>query len=246
LSQDRFLEAGEAFERSLALNPKNVIARDNYAKLLYRRGGYSASIEQYFILLDTLFSSKKSELKELLGQEFNESELVDIFRNLSSAYFALGYFDEAVCYSELARQRLPDAFQVSLHSRLLMSLGRNEEAFNVMNETIVVTRANVPSFMLADFGILLLERGEYSRAQESFNRALSSARLSRQEREAAWLGAIYAGIRQEKTKEVKLLAKQLLTTQDQLCEEGTIVEQSYWPLGFRDNLIIAKKEVCRT
>jgi len=183
MAQDRNDEAAEAFQTAIRLEPKNVAARENYARLLYARGDVESSIKEYEDLLGIYYGLTAEEVRRVLGKEYTPGDVAGIYRALSVASYSAGRYDEAICYSQKALSApMKDFSQVGQHARLLLSLGLAPQAAAYLHDVVVVWQDQTPGRIFIDYGLALLDTNDPTSAQESFTRAQTAKDIDEADR----------------------------------------------------------------
>ncbi len=243
LSQSRYVQAEQMFKRAIELEANNAVALENYAKTLYRKREYFFSIKEFEKLLNLLFLSSEEEIKQASGRVYKEKDLVDINRNISSAYFALGMLDEALCYSNLALVKSPDVYQVSVHSRMLMLHEELEQSFSLINNTVVGLNYSVPAGMLLDHSVNLFLDNKLSGAEQSVGLALKKPSISYEDRILAQLSSYLFFISQRKYNKANTLQKSIEENSENVCKFEVI--NSHMPVRFVKLLSAVQNKICR-
>ena len=243
LSQTRYAQAEQMFSRALELDSNNAVALENYAKTLYRKREYFFSIKEFEKLLNLLFSQSEEEIKKASGRTYKEKDLVDIYRNISSAYFALGILDEALCNSNLALIKSPDVYQASVHSRMLMLHEKLEQSFSLINNTVVGTNYVVPAGMLLDHSVNLFLRNELTEAEQSISLALKSPSITHQDKILAQLSSYIFFFSQKKYNKANALQKSIKENSEDVCKFEVI--NSHMPVRFVKLLLAVQNKICQ-
>ena len=245
MAQNRFSESGEMFQRAYQLDSSNAVALENYAKVLYRDREYFFSIVQFSKLIDLLYTKSEDEIKKSSGQVYGNAEFVNILRNMASANFALGYFDESLCLSNEALLRSPDLYQVGVHSRLLLTFEKVDECYTVLNNTITLLNGAVTPGMMLDYSITLYLRGDLDKAVETVDSALKNPQINSEEKKIAILTSYLILEAQKKDKEAESLAISTVENNIMLCDSQELMKNSYLPAGFEDQLKVVRGRVCK-
>ncbi len=183
MAQDRIDEAADAFQTAIKLEPRNVAAKENYARLLYTKGEVEKAIKEYEELLSIYFGLRREEVRKVLGKDYSEGDLAGIYRALSVASYSAGRYDEAICYSQKALNGpFKDFSQAGQHARLLLSLGLIPQAASYLHDVVVVWQAQTPGKMFIDYGLALLTLGQNAQARESFTRAQAAKDIDEADR----------------------------------------------------------------
>jgi tetratricopeptide (TPR) repeat protein len=173
--------AAEAFDRALALDPRNPEIHYAYAGLHSFRGEYASAIEHHETALklnpkwsDDLKAEALSDLGELLRKEKRYPEAVDTHRravalrpqvtalrfNLATALYDAGSLDEAEeIYTELVRTQ-PDFVRPYVNlANIYRDRNRHEDAISMQEQALSIAPSFHPytniAATLADLGWLI-------------------------------------------------------------------------------------------
>ncbi len=182
LSQQRFDESSKFFLRAIKLNPDNQSARLNLARSYYLSGQLEGAAETFHQILEQ--QEKSSLLVQSKSPNNKDSEVSKhkIYRNLAVVYYAMGFLDDAICYSSKAFQLSSSMEETAQHSRMLLSLDRLGSAIQLLQNTIAVHRDKVPANLMYDYGLALITVGNYGLAEEALSRALKKQGLSSEDK----------------------------------------------------------------
>ena len=184
-SQARYQEAAQWYEKALAVEPKNTIARDNLARLLYQTEEYRPSLIENLKLIDVILSTEATELIRTVGEPYGEQDLVSIYRNLANIYYTVGVLDDAVCYSWLAHILGANTYQAGQHARMLLSIDKNAAALITLRDVFVTNQGKVPAKLVLDYGIALYLSGNATLARTAAARVLGQRDAERIDRRTA-------------------------------------------------------------
>jgi len=134
-------------------------------------------------LLHTGYSSGRIRSKcernlEILHQQLTENPNdVDLYRYLADAYYGIENYEQAIKYArqDLATGRKEISYASRSYRVLLNALQRQGADFVSQEEVIqdsIKAFPKLPDFY-AEYGVLFFNRGEYDKAEESFERAFA-------------------------------------------------------------------------
>ena len=179
LGQQRANEAIEAFDRALALEPGDPVARDNLARALYRNQEHESALLEYEALIERTY---RDNVGKDSSKRLPEREFIFVNKRMATIYYALGLVDEARCHSKLALDYAgyidgaAHYDQMLLgHLRLLLSAEELKEATKLGK--YAVTYRQEGSFLpeiLFDYGIALYDLGRYKASKETLVQLLNS------------------------------------------------------------------------
>ncbi len=239
-SQARYDEAAEWFTKALEVEPKNAIARDNLARLLYQTEEFRPSLIQHLKLMDTIMSSDAIALNDTVGEPYGEQDLVEIYRNMANIYYTVGVLDDATCYSWLAHILGANTYQAGQHARMLLSIDKNTAALITLRDVFVANGGRVPAKLLLDYGIALYLGGNTSLAKTAAGRVLTQRDAERIDRRTARLLSLLVSSEKERT----LLTESLFEEEPKICELEVLDSEQYWPIQFYDSVEKLVMTVC--
>jgi len=244
LAQGRMEEAEDVLLQAREQSPDNFVVRQNYARVLYERGDPARAIAELDEIIDVLNRVPAEELAKIVRSPVGAREMVWVYRSMAAAYFALGQFDEAVCYSALASLSAASIIEAGRHSRLLMSLDRAPGAFTVLRDTITVHKSAVPAKLLLDYGIVLSVLGDNNLAKAALARVLTFPALNRVDRRTTHLARLAIASSENNRREKKLIADALFDEEPKLCEMALVDPEHYWPVAFADKIQELVEKLC--
>ena len=235
LAQDRMREAREVLEQAIALEPSNLRARLNLAYVLYKEENFAEAIKQFQLALVSFVNPETSYEKH----EFSQNDLSLLYRNLSMAYYLLGYSDEAVCHSTIAVGLAPTSAELGRHVRLLLLQERLSHVQALLSHYFS-QNPDVPprTFLLLDYAIAKYAAGDFSQAEHVFKRVLARNETRSQDKLVAYLGAYLLGL---KSFQAQPSAQQSLLEVVDACE---LMARDYWPIAFREDINQLLSNVC--
>jgi len=243
LGQSRFSQAEQMFLRALELDSNNAVAQENYAKTLFRKREYFFSIKEFEKLRNLLFSKSEQEIKQASGRSYTEKDLVNIDRNISSAYFALGILDEALCYSNSALIKSPDVYQAGVHSRMLMLKEDLDQSYNLLNNTVTGLNYSVPAGMLLDHSVNSFLKNKLQEAEQSIELAAKNPSISADDKILTLLSSYLYFVLLKKDNKANALQKNIEENSKNVCKFE--VKNSHMPVRFTKLLLAAQKKICR-
>jgi len=239
LTQQRFEESFKFFLDALKINAENQSARLNLARSYYLAGHLEGAAETFHeILAKQEISSTEADAKKITDKD-REISSFQIYRNLAVVYYALGYLDDAICYSNKAFQLSYSMEETSQHARMLLSLDRTVAAIQILQSTIAVHRDAVPANLMFDYGLALITVGNYGLAEEALSRALKKPGLGSGERKyVKSLKLLIDENRRQGTAAAQSVAINYPSPEDNiLCSGESKAEPEgldYWPTSFFD------------
>lgn len=245
MSQSRYAESAQMFLHATKLDPGNAVALENYAKVLYLDQDYFSAIKQFNNLLDLLYSKTEEQILKSSGKIYADQEFVGILRNMASANFAMGYYDEALCLSNQALLKSPDLFQVGVHSRLLLLFGKIDETYGLLDNTVIGLNGAVPPGMMLDYAVTLFIKKDFEKAAVSADNALKNPQINSEEKSVAFLTSYLILSKQKKHKEAASLAATIINSNDRLCNSSQLMKNSYYPTTFEDQLNLVRGRICK-
>lgn len=167
----------------------------------------------------------------------SQAQLANVFRNLAVIYYVLGDTGDAVCYSRLALDHGINLYETVQHERLLLSLGKVDQALPILRHGIAVGQENASPELLVDYSLAMYSLGDAKLAEESAGRALSRPQIGYLERRTAKvLQLLIASKRSSAVQsngdsgEGFSEALDLLFEDDpKLCAEFDRINTEYWP-----------------
>lgn len=244
-AQDRRDEARMAYLQAITLQPSNLIARENYARILFSQGDVETSISELQRVLDTYYSLPPEKLKQAVGTDYGPAELQNVYRALASSYYNNGQYDEAICYSEKTLSGPNRDFsQIGQHARLLLSLGQTEKARVMLRDFVTVWQQQTPGRLLIDYGIALYSSQDFNLAAEAMNRALSAKDVDQADRRDAKLLALLSGLRSDPTKPNERV-EAFLADDPEFCAHTHVDPYGYWPLSVVREVNTFMGKLCR-
>lgn len=187
LQQDRLGEAETSLKRALQLDRYNISALDSLAKVLYRQGQHRDSIAALQLELDSIYRLRESERIKRLGIDLKNRDFAIIFRNLASSHLAIGEFDEAVCYSNLAITVDEGDYQASQHARLLISLGYLSKAEELLTYYATSRGDEIVPTMLLDLAAVNFVSDKYQDSYDNSQKFINSGKAGADEQVVAQL-----------------------------------------------------------
>lgn len=193
-AQDRPDEATAMFRRAVQLEPRNLAARENLARILYTQGDTEGAITEFQNLLSIYYGLQPREVKAVLGHEYTPVDISTIHRSLALAYYRSGAYDESICESsEAVKGPVGDFSQVGQHGRLLLSLGQSQKAAEYLRDVVTVWQQQTPGRIFVDFGLALIDVDKKDLAQEALTRSLDRKDLDEGDRRYVQLLLVLVG-----------------------------------------------------
>lgn len=230
-AQDRLEEAIASYHQALQLSENNIIARENLARALYLQGDIEGSIREFNRVLELYDLLPPSLVKAASGETFKPADLESIYRNLASAYYRTGQFDEAICYSKKTLQFSGvDLAVAGQHARLLLSLEMTGDTASLLRDSIAVLQTNTPAKFYLDYGIALSAQGDYTLAKEAFARGVATKDVEEADRRTLRLLLLMIDSKAAATPEERQsLVTDFLSADPQFCDSFMVDPDSYWP-----------------
>jgi len=231
-AQDRPEEAAEMFRRAVQLEPRNLNARENLARILYAQGDTENSIKEFETLLSIYYGLQPREIKAVLGHEYTPSEIALIHRSLALAYYRFGAFDESICQStEAVKGPVGDFSQVGQHARLLLSLGRSQATANYLHDVIEVWQDQTPGRLFVDYALALMDINQKDLGRDALERSLKQKDLDEGDRRYVQL---LIGINPPSGSRPSEVLPESIAENDedgQFCKQVAVDPYGYWPVG---------------
>lgn len=230
LQQDRLVEAEASLKRALQLDRYNISALDSLAKVLYRQGQHRDSIAALQLELDSIYRLRDSERIKRLGVDLKNRDFAIIFRNLASSYLAIGEFDEAVCYSNLAITVDEGDYQASQHARLLISLGYFTKAEELIAYYASARGDEIVPTMLLDLSAVDFVSNKFQESYDNAQKFINTGKAGADEQVIAQLlklAAVAAGAVSPESREEIL--NQLLKVDPKYCSGKQPDSIAVWP-----------------
>jgi tetratricopeptide (TPR) repeat protein len=109
--------------------------------------------------------------------ELSVFDLVRVYRDLATAYYAVGQPDEAICYSTRAVQVMGVPVQLLLHARMLLSLNKPRAAAATFRQ-LMGGVGDSWSGALIDYGVALHLLGDDPLAEQAVDRVIAKGSVS--------------------------------------------------------------------
>lgn len=153
LTEKRYEEALETFNKALEINPKDEFALSRKGYILGNLGRYEEALEAFNKVLD-----------------INPKNAFALSRK-GVALGSLGMYEDALEVFNKALEIKPkDEFSLSLKGAALGGIGRYKDAVETFNSVIEINPKN--SFVLSRKGLALIGLGNYVDAIEAFDKAI--------------------------------------------------------------------------
>ncbi len=224
-AQDRQEEAAASFRRAIELDPKNLAARENLARILYLQDDLDGGIREYETLLGVYQGMTKAEIKTALGKDYSPADFAQLYRSLATTYYRAGQYDEALCYSEKTLTGPVNFTQVGQHARLMLSLGMSQRAAAYLHDVISVWQGGTPGKLFIDYGIALIDTGDRTLARESLSRAQSAKDIEEGDRRDIPLLLALAG-----AEDARASLGEEGAEDPEYCRRAEVDRFKYWPL----------------
>jgi Flp pilus assembly protein TadD len=244
-SQDRLDEATAMYRKALQLEKYNVVAQENLARVEYLQGDIEQSIRDFEQVLTALDLLPPSVIHEATGQDYKPADMQSIYRNLASAYYRQGEYDEAICYSRKTLDFAGIDFSViGQHDRLLLSLEMVEDAVKLLNGAITALLENTPSKLLLDYGIALYANGDQQLAQEALSRGLTAKDIAEEDRRTFHVLQLLIQVNGDSPERQQKSIQDFLDEDEEFCQAYVVDEDHYWPLKVTDDVVTLVKRLC--
>jgi tetratricopeptide (TPR) repeat protein len=241
LLESRFEEAEVILKKALKIESSFISARLNLARVYISTSRFDEAIEEYQVIEDLIFSLRPREYELINREPLPPGLLSSIKRLKASTYYLMGVYDEAVCNSFLSQLLSPTLPEVSLHTRLLLSLEKLSEAHEVLRAAVMVHQERIIPEMLFDYGLVLVSLESYDTAKIVFDRILEIPGVGLENRSASRL-LRYA--LETNPGEALLLKESLLDDAQSPCRRNKFDSAGYWPYHTKKLIVSAFKEVC--
>ena len=248
-AQDRLDESVAAYQQALVKQPMNLVARENLARVLYLRGDIEESIKQFETVLELYDLLPPSQAKSASGQTYTGSDLSSIYRNLASAYYRIGVFDEALCYSAKTIPYQVNEYSSSgQHGRMMLSLGMVTSAVAFLRDTIALSGQDTPAKLFFDYGVALYATGDYTLALEAFTRGLATKDLQEDDRMEFRALLLLMSLRQTPTgtpeQDERTMREKFLEDNPDFCEADIVDPDNYWPVPVINDVQTLVNKLC--
>ncbi|HMP47712.1 MAG TPA: tetratricopeptide repeat protein [Oligoflexia bacterium] len=243
LLDGRYEEAEKVFNDALRIEPRLISIRINLARVYSLTEKYSEAIKQYEIAEDIIYNLSTRSYEEINKEPVVPGLIAKIKRNKASIYYLMGEYDEAICNSLIAQMENPVMQEVSIHSRLLMSLELLSAAHELLKSALIVHEDRLPASMMFDYGLVLVAMESFDTAILVFDRVLGISALGMEEKTASRF-LRYAI--EKNPSEALLIKESLLDDALSPCKRNKFDSAGYWPYHVNQLILDSYKEVCRS
>lgn len=241
MMENRIDEAHNLLAQVIAIEPRFVPGRMNYARLLLLQEQYDRAIQEYFAVENILQNYSTSELIEINGEALPPQFVDVVYRLIASAYYLKGEYDNAVCYSALSATRLLVPSEMDLHLRLLLSLEMNKVATDFGYSIISLEGQEIPNIIHFDYALALSAIDENEKAKLVLNSVLEKGGIGQTEMAAARL-LQYA---LETNESNSLIIKEnYIENNNKDCALKNFDLEQYWPYNTKIKILRAQNNVC--
>ncbi len=241
LLEDRFSEAEEVLQQTLTIEESFVSARLNLARVYIHTSRFKEALLEYETIEHLVFLLKPSEYERINREPLPLTLGASIKRLKASTYYLMGIYDEAACNSFLAQQLAANIPEVSLHTRMLLSLEKLSEAHEILRGAVVVHQELLPPDVLFDYGLVLTALESYDTAKLVFDRILELPSIGTENRTAA---RFLRYVLEQNPDEAELLKESLLDDALSPCKRRKFDSAGYWPHHAKELIVNAYREVC--
>jgi tetratricopeptide (TPR) repeat protein len=241
--EDRFYESEVMLKKSVALDENFIAPRLNLARVLVALDRYNEAVD----ILDGILDRVKliSEAEYIKANAESRSPLLQakVARLKASAYYLMGEYDEAKCYSYVAYSQLGSLEEASLHIRLLLSLESIPTALEMLRGAVEVHKDALPINMTFDYSLALVASANTELAKLVLDQVLGSAGLSQEEIAAARLLRFKL---EDNLESEKLIKDSLSEDVSDPCKVKKFDSKGYWPSKATQLITQAYMEVCNS
>ena len=232
-AQGRNTEAERLFTRAVALEPNNLAARDNLARLYYKTGDFVSSIREYQELVDKYYEIGKVNSPLGSVDQFRP-QLASAYRNLALLYSFVGLRGEAFCYADRAFGLNDPSYTIVEHGRYLLSQARPDLALSAYTShlaTLVTPTATTEpeADELFDLGIANLSLKDIPAARTAFVRIPALSDTTPQDRARARVMKILVAKQLQRTSEIEGLIQDAKDDKNTPCDVESLGDIAYWP-----------------
>lgn len=242
MAQSRDDEAEQMFRRSLELAPESLRARDNLARIFYRKGEFEEALEQYQLLLNSYYGIWGGTLEGIPSVEFTAKDLVSVYRNTALVYVSLGKIDEAICSSGLAVSLNDGSYDLASHARFLLGLERTDLALQSLRDLVSLRQGDVGPDILIDYGMTLYVGQNYELSREALTRIAAIPGVDQSTRQDARVLRLLISSKLGDAKETESIGEALLEDEGDVCENPRF--PGYWPVELQSEMSARIEELC--
>lgn len=247
--QERLPEAAAAFEKALALDPYNLEARDNLARVLYRQDKLDDARLEFERLLVISGEVAGNRAVPVHARELSPPELASVYRNLAIISYVLGFIDEATCLSRRALDLAQDLYQTSQHIRLLMATGATRAALELLRNAIIARGGVVGPELYLDYAVALYATEQPTIAAQALARVLATPSATRDDKRAA-RSLLWAYSPEPAANETESELESLYPDESvedfrrEACALSMAEYEKYWPDSVAERVRALRKENC--
>lgn len=241
--EDRFQESEVVLRKAISLEFNFVAPRLNLSRVLVSLDRSKDAVEELDRVVDLDKSISQSEFIRANGEARSATLLPRVARLKASAYYLLGQYDEAKCYSYSAYAQTGSLEEASLHVRMLLSLEALPVALDILKGAVEVHKEALPISMTFDYALVLVASKNNSLAKLVLDQVLGSTGLSQEEIAAARLLRFKL---EEVEENVQLIKESLSGEVADPCRVKKFDTKGYWPAESVRMITEAYMEVCNS
>lgn len=242
-AEERFDEAIPYFERALEIAPASLVTRDNYARVLYLSGRDEAALEQYRKLLNDYLDTWLADPAGQGVRDFDQRDIVSVFRNIAILSAVTGRLDEAVCNSEFAASLKDASYPPLAHGRFLISLELPGLSAEYLRQKLTDMGADSLDFSVVfDFGVALLLNEQPALAKQAFEQVSAQDQINDDLRTTSRLLRMLIAKRAGDVAGANDIRD--LLDESTVCNSGVRWTKEYWPKALQTELEGLLIDVC--
>ncbi|MBP9838014.1 MAG: tetratricopeptide repeat protein [Proteobacteria bacterium] len=244
LQQQRFDEAEKVYFAALKYNSKNIVAVENLAKVLFKKGDIKTSIKLFEKFFELYNSLSDEQIKILVSEGYSTKDLQSILRSLATAYYESGEYDEAICNSLKSFSLTSDINNVAYHERLLLSLERVKQAKTFLESNIKTNMSNLPAGLQLDYAIVLYLTSDYNLSKDNLLLLQTAKGINTDEKREALLLSLLIAKKQKNNEDFLSIKEAFNSDNYQFCANIKINKEGYWPSDFYQEMLDITNGLC--
>jgi len=226
--QQRLPEAIRAYQEAINLDSQNIVAHENFGKVLYLAGDLDGSIKELDKALELASTLSLEAMRKSSGRAYDLGNRRELLRARATAEFQAGFGDEALCNSKAALAAGPTDFgQVSLHARLLLAAGFVGQAAAYLKDVIGVWQDGAPSPIFLDYGIATYALNQFEDSSAALERLVASKQSAGDEVKLGQL--LLLAIKKRNQSSIDLEKAREKLSPEEVCAERIVDRDGYWP-----------------
>lgn len=166
VAQERYDEAIDLYKLLVDTNPRSVDYRLRYGRALFASGKFETAYREISGALELLYSKKDLDL----------NRAADIERSLAVLSFKAGWEEQALCHSIQSIGFNQDPQNLSRHTRLLLALGREAQAEQIVTDYFATDGAKQDGALYHALAMVRFDQGDYREARKFEEKALDASR----------------------------------------------------------------------